>query len=129
MNTKNIKCSQPNIKDLPEPIKETSDETTKASAINDRVQRESVEVVVAGPPVVLRCEQWEDFQNYAFQPKTVSFMRRESDGLFEADALTKNQIVAYIGKTPKIEPLLKIWLSKHLEVSEEKIFEGFVSKA
>ena len=83
--------------------------------------------VMHGPPVILRCKQWDDFQTLAFQAQTLSFMYKEADKTFQADALKGNQIVTYSGELPKLTALLKMWLSKQLEVPEKKILEGVLA--
>jgi len=40
--------------------------------------------VMQGPPVILRCKQWEDFQSLAFQPQTLSFMIKDAEKTFQA---------------------------------------------
>jgi DNA repair ATPase RecN len=84
-------------------------------------------VVMHGPPVILRCKQWEDFQTLALQAQTLSFMYKEAEKTFQADALKGNQIVTYSGELPKLTALLKMWLSKQLDVSEKKILEGILA--
>jgi hypothetical protein len=83
--------------------------------------------VMHGPPVILRCKQWEDFQTLAFQAQTLSFMYKEAEKTFQADALKSNQIITYSGELPKLTVLLKIWLSKQLEIPEKKILEGVLA--
>ncbi len=83
--------------------------------------------VMHGPPVILRCKQWEDFQTLAFQAQTLSFMYKEAEKTFQADALKGNQIVTYSGELPKLTALLKMWLSKQLDVPEKKILEGILA--
>jgi hypothetical protein len=83
--------------------------------------------ITQGPPVILRCKQWEDFQGLAFQASTVSFMAKEAERTYQADALKGNQIVTYSGEIPKLAALLKMWLSKQLEISEQKILEGVLA--
>jgi len=83
--------------------------------------------VMHGPPVILRCKQWEDFQTLAFQAQTLSFMVKEAEKTFQADALKGNQIITYSGELPKFAALLKMWLSKQLDVSEQKILEGVLA--
>jgi hypothetical protein len=83
--------------------------------------------VMHGPPVILRCKQWEDFQTLAFQAQTLSFMYKEAEKTFQADALKSNQIITYNGELPKFTVLLKIWLSKQLEIPEKKILEGVLA--
>jgi hypothetical protein len=83
--------------------------------------------VMHGPPVILRCKQWEDFQTLAFQAQTLSFMYKDAEKTFQADALKGNQIVTYSGELPKFTSLLKMWLSKQLEIPEKKILEGVLA--
>jgi hypothetical protein len=83
--------------------------------------------VMHGPPVILRCKQWDDFQTLSFQAQTLSFMYKEAEKTFQADALKGNQIITYSGELPKFTALLKMWLSKQLEISEQKILEGVLA--
>ncbi len=80
-----------------------------------------------GPPVILRCKQWDDFQTLATQAQTLSFMYRETEKTFQVDALKGNQIVTYSGDLPKHTALLKTWLSKQLDVPEKKVLEGILA--
>ncbi len=83
--------------------------------------------VVHSPPVILRCKQWEDFQTLACQAQTLSFMYKDAEKTFQADALKGNQIITYSGELPKPTTLLKIWLSKQLEIPEKKLLEGVLA--
>jgi hypothetical protein len=83
--------------------------------------------LIHGPPVILRCKQWEDFQTLAYQAQTLSFMYKEAEKTFQVDALKGNQIIAYSGELPKLAALLKMWLSKQLEIPEKKILEGVLA--
>jgi small-conductance mechanosensitive channel len=80
-----------------------------------------------GPPVILRCKQWEDFQTLAYQAQTVSFLYREAEKTFQVDALKSNQIITYSGDLPKATAMLKAWLSKQLEIPEKKVLEGILA--
>jgi uncharacterized coiled-coil protein SlyX len=82
---------------------------------------------IHGPPVILRCKVWEDFQGIAVQAQTLSFMYREPEKIFQVDAVKDNQIVTYSGPLPKETALLKAWLSKQLDVPEKKILEGILT--
>ncbi|MEM3536780.1 MAG: hypothetical protein QXF44_03285 [Candidatus Bathyarchaeia archaeon] len=82
---------------------------------------------VRGPPVILRCKQWEDFQTLAYQAQTMSFMYREAEKTFQVDALKDNQIITYSGELPKPASLLKTWLSRQLDIPEKKILEGILA--
>jgi hypothetical protein len=87
----------------------------------------SASVISSGPSIILRCKQWEDFQTLAHQAQTLSFMYKEAERSFQADALKGNQIITYSGELPKFTSLLKMWLSKQLEVPEMKILEGVLA--
>ncbi|HYB68950.1 MAG TPA: hypothetical protein VEC97_05330 [Candidatus Acidoferrales bacterium] len=80
-----------------------------------------------GPPVILRCKLWEDFQTMATQAQTLSFMYREPEKAFQVDAVKDNQIITYSGQLPKETSMLKAWLSKQLDVPEKKILEGILA--
>ncbi|MCK4434262.1 hypothetical protein KAU92_02135, partial [Candidatus Bathyarchaeota archaeon] len=80
-----------------------------------------------GPPVILRCKQWEDFQTLAHQAQTLSFLYKEAEKTFQVDALKDNQIITYSGEPPKETSLLKIWLSKQLDIPDKKILEGILA--
>lgn len=80
-----------------------------------------------GPPVILRCKQWKDFQTLAHQAQTLSFMYKEAEKTFQVDALKNNQVITYSGELPKQVSLLKTWLSKQLDVPEKKILEGILA--
>ena len=80
-----------------------------------------------GPPVILRCKQWEDFQTLAHQAHTLSFLYKEAEKTFQVDALKNNQIITYSGELPKPTSLLKTWLSQQLDIPEKKILEGVLA--
>jgi hypothetical protein len=83
--------------------------------------------IVQGPPVILRCKQWEDFQNLAAQAQTTSFTVKEAEKTFQVDALKGNQIVTYNGQLPNAPALIKSWLAAQLNVPEKKILEGVLA--
>lgn len=84
-------------------------------------------VIHTGHSVILRCKQWEDFQNLAFQAHTLSFSYKEDEKVFQADALKSNQIITYSGAPPKFSFILKTWLSKSLDVPEKNVLEGVLA--
>ena len=82
-------------------------------------------VVMQGrPSVVMRCKQWSDFQALAAGAQTISFNYKEEDKVFQADALKGSQIITYSGSIPNLSAVLKAYLSKQLNVSEQLILEG-----
>ena len=84
-------------------------------------------LVTHGRQVILRCKQWEDFQNLAFQSQATSFSLKDAEKAFQVQALKGNQIVTYSGELPKLTALVKMWLSKQLDVSEKRVLEGVLA--
>jgi len=80
-----------------------------------------------GPPVIVRCKQWEDFKLLATSAETVSFLFREAEKTFQADALKGGRVLTYTGEFPRNTRLLKIWLARELDVDEDKVFEGVLA--
>jgi hypothetical protein len=74
--------------------------------------------------VVVKCRQWQDFKNLAEGAETVSYLFKEVEKSFQADALKRGRVLSYSGDLPQNAFLLKLWLSKELGVAEEDIFEG-----
>jgi len=91
------------------------------------VEIEKVATQVKGPPVIIRCRQWADFKTLASGAETVSFLYRETDKSFQADALKNGKVITYSGELPKDDELLRTWLSKELDISLNKIFEGVLA--
>ena len=80
-------------------------------------------------PIVIRCQTWGDFQTHSSGAERVAVTFRQSENIFEADALVGNQIVAYIGNFPEIQQLLKAWVAHNLDASDSIVFEGSLSRA
>lgn len=78
----------------------------------------------SGPSVIMRCKQWEDFQTLALKAQTLSFTYKEEEKVFQAEAIRGNQFITFIGALPKLSIILKMWLSKQLDVPERNIVEG-----
>jgi len=84
-------------------------------------------VYAHGPPVIVRCKQWEDFKVLASGAETVSFLFREAEKTFQADALKGGRVLSYSGEFPRDTRLLRIWLARELDVAEDKVFEGVLA--
>ena len=80
-----------------------------------------------GPPLILRCKQWEDFETLANQANTLSFLVKEPDKTIQVDAAKNNQIISYNGEMPNLSLLIRAWLSKRMEVSDKKVIEGVLA--
>ena len=80
-----------------------------------------------GPPVIVRCRLWEDFKVLATNSEAVSFLIKEEEKTFQADALKEGRVLTYNGEFPRDTRLLKMWLSQELSVTEDKIFEGVLA--
>lgn len=105
----------------------TPKDASPALAPTKEMASPNVLAVQAGPSVILRCKQWEDFQTLAFQAQTISFNYKEDEKTFQADALKGNQIITYSGAPPKLTSIIKSWLSKQLDASEKNILEGVLA--
>lgn len=80
-----------------------------------------------GPPVIVRCKQWDDFKALAVGAETVSFLMKEAEKSFQADALKEGRVLTYNGEFPRDTKLLKHWIARELAVAEEKVFEGVLA--
>jgi len=127
---------------ITESLGETGEITGKIEKIEERLSTLQAEITnlikyiaspreapayVHGPPVIVKCKQWDDFKTLASKADTISYQFKETEKLFQADALKNGKVLTYSGEFPQNARLLKIWLSKELEVTEEKIFEGVLA--
>ena len=78
-------------------------------------------------PVNAKCRKWEDFKTMAANAKTVSYLFKTSENTFQANALKDGKVVSFTGEFPHNSSLLKLWLSRELDVAEEVIFEGVLN--
>jgi hypothetical protein len=76
------------------------------------------------PNFILKCKQWQDFKNLAAGAETVTFLFTEPKNSFQVDAIKNGRIMSYTGEFPQNSLLLKMWLSKELDITEDSIFEG-----
>lgn len=83
--------------------------------------------VPSSMPLMLQCSRWEDFLELSMQANTVSFEFKESEKTLQISAIKNNQIITFSGQIPDYSMLLKIWLSKQLEVPEKRILEGNIA--
>ncbi len=105
------------------PVAAVQGQKSESAAVQKPVQA-AQPAAAHGRTVILRCRQWEDFQNLAFRAQALSFLYKEAEKSFQVQALNGNQIVTYSGELPKFTALLKMWLSKQLDVSEKQVLEG-----
>ena len=75
-------------------------------------------------PLLVQCNQLEDFLALSFKPQAVAFSTKENENVITLEALKNNHLIAYNGQEPKINLLLKVFLSKQLGISENQILEG-----
>jgi hypothetical protein len=92
-----------------------------------RTKTATAKTTTTASSVTINCKQWDDFKTMAAGAETVSYMFKEAEGGFQADALAKGRIVSYTGEFPQNSVLLKMWLSRELQVAEEAVFEGCLS--
>jgi seryl-tRNA synthetase len=105
----------------PTGMKERGLQAQEASAL-------SPVVFQAGVSVILNCTTWADFQILAIHPQTLTFSYDENEKVFRANALKGNQMITYAGAPPSFPLILKMWLSRQLDVAEHNIFEGSLDK-
>jgi archaellum component FlaC len=87
----------------------------------------AVNLNLRGPPVIVRCKQWDDFKALATGAETVSFLMKEPEKSFQADALKNGRVLTYNGEYPRDARLLKLWIARELAVEEQKVFEGVLA--
>jgi len=80
-----------------------------------------------GPSIVFKCQQWEDFLNLAAKAQTLSFSFKEDEKVFQVSAHKGNQLLIYSGPLPKLSTILKVYLSKQLDVPQQGILEGVLA--
>jgi len=96
-----------------------------ADPVADPPGEASLNSVIQGKPsIVLQCKHWEDFQTFAFQAQTITFLLKENEQVLQADALKGNRLISYNGGVPIFSSGLKSWLTEALDVPMTKIFEG-----
>ncbi|MGD6808944.1 MAG: hypothetical protein ACQCN3_04525 [Candidatus Bathyarchaeia archaeon] len=121
----------------PEAINNNDASKNQAADISTLLAPPTATISSAGPffapavpsetSIIFRCKNWEDFQVLARQAQTISFTCKEAEPVFKVDALRGNQVITYSGELPKMSCLLKMYLSKQLEVSEQRVLEGVLS--
>jgi len=95
----------------------------KAEAKTETVQQ----AYVRGPPVIVRCKEWEDFKQLASEADTVSFLYKDTERGFQADVLKNGRVLTFNGALPDDVKLLKVWLARELGTAEDHIFEGVLA--
>ena len=102
-------------------------QAVQAKAAEAHAQTQAQPSFTRGPPVIVRCKQWEDFKLLATGADTVSFLYKDSEKTFQADALKNGRVLTFNGALPENIKLLKIWLARELETQEGRIFEGVLA--
>jgi hypothetical protein len=75
---------------------------------------------------IIRFKTWSEFQIFASKHEFSAYTYRDSDRLFEINAVKDNQLLVYIGETPNVTAMLRSWLSNQLGVNQDKIVEGTI---
>jgi len=84
-------------------------------------------VSVCGPPLIIRCKNWEDFKRHVLNADTISFLCQEEEKTFQVDAVKGGKVYTYSGEVPSGAALLRTWLSKEVDVEEDEVLEGLVA--
>ena len=124
---------------ITESLGDTGEITGKIENIEDRISNLQGEITnlvkhipvpqespsyTPGKPVNVKCRQWEDFKILAADAESVSYIFKAAENTFQADALKNGKIVSYTGDFPPSTRVLKLWLSKELNIAEKSVFEG-----
>ena len=126
---------------ITESLGETGEITEKIEKIEDRIsnlqgeigdmikniavpQGNAPSVMTLKSPVSMKCRKWEDFKTMAAGSETVSYLFKTSENTFQAEALKDGKLVTYVGEIPSNSTLLKLWLSKELDIDKDSVFEG-----
>ena len=94
------------------------------SSGEDRFNREEQFV---GPPVLVRCKNWEDFKSLASGAVTVSFLCNPEEKTFQVCALKDGKIYTFNGEIPDFSSLLRVWVSEELGVQKKRVLEGILA--
>ena len=127
---------------ITESLGETGDISGKIEKIEDRVTMLQEEITGLiknisppkitssnshGTPVTVNCKRWEDFKKLATSADTISYLFKDNEKTFQANAAKNGRVLSYTGEFPENANLMKLWLSKELNIAEEAIFEGVLS--
>jgi hypothetical protein len=99
------------------PLVATSTQTTETTKSESDLIEDSQS---GGSTIVLVCNNWNDFQEFAANAQTMYFSYQRASKIFEAEALKGNKVVTYTGEEPTLDLLLKLWLKGRGEISENK---------
>jgi hypothetical protein len=126
---------------ITESLGEAGEITVRIESIEDRIsnlqneitntiknivipQKTSASSKTSTKSVNINCRKWEDFKNLANEAETVSYLFRITENTFQANAIKNGKLIIYNGDFPSTTHLLKLWLSKELQVPEKDIVEG-----
>jgi hypothetical protein len=112
---------------LPTMLTKTETQVEVQSAPEDSKTRAPQQTNVNGPPVTIRCKQWQDFKLLAQGADSVSFLHKDAEKTFQADALKNGRVLTYNGTLPESVKLLKVWLAQELGTAEVRIYEGVLT--
>lgn len=93
---------------------------------NNNLNTSGANVLPNGMPLILQCNQWEDFQALSNQAQTISFKLKDEKTV-DITAIKSNQIITYAGQSPSQSALMKTWISKQLNTPEKQIIEGNIA--
>jgi hypothetical protein len=76
--------------------------------------------------LILTCKHWIDFQTSATRAQTLTFNIKETEKIFQVDAIRGSQIIRFTGFLPNFSVIFKTWLCRQLDSPEQNILEGFL---
>jgi hypothetical protein len=93
----------------------------------EQTPKKAVQEYTRGPPLIIRCKNWEDFRAQATGSEAISFLYKPEDKTFQVDALKNGRVYTFSGPVPSDVVLLKSWLARALNTDESKVLEGVLA--
>jgi hypothetical protein len=113
------------VKSIEITAQQTPVERLSSTVISNLPIKESTTPILpTGTPLLVQCKQWEDFRGLAAKAQAASFETEGGDKTISIEALKNNQLITYNGQMPQLAQLLKIYLSRQLDIPEKQILEG-----
>ncbi len=110
------------------PKKALPAETNQQEPKNQAASVVASTAIQGKPTLILRCNNWSDFQDLAMHAQKLSFSYKEDEKVFQAHAITGNQMITYEGALPNFSIILKKWLSGQLNINDQDILEVSLDK-
>jgi hypothetical protein len=119
-----VDALQKQIADLGSYLKTTSNKTAPSSSSQTPKENTTPTPFSSEIPIIIRCQQWNEFVMFAKQAQMVSVNYQEDKKLLEVTALRGKQLIIYSGDYSISAPAIRTFLSSTFRIGEQAIFEG-----